>query len=104
MYCPCADPTTAEIHLKRAPLHPELATTERLNRAIVGLQLIQRTNDPDSSVVKSVEKAIAPLMKELANRQRAATANPIQPAIAALPNAGNSSTENTAGNSVQTHE
>lgn len=88
-------------------MHPEAATTERLNRAIVGLQLIQRTNDPDSSVVKSVEKALAPLMKELANRQRAAAAapppalGPSQPALAAGSNALN--TEGAAS-TAQTHE
>jgi hypothetical protein len=71
-------PPLREITLKRTQLNPEAATTERLNRAIVGLQLIQRTNDPDSSVVTSVNKALAPLMKELANRQRAAAAAPAQ--------------------------
>lgn len=93
--------------MKRAPLPPEAATTERLNRAIVGLQLIQRTNDPDSSVVKSVEKGLAILMKELANRQRAAAAAVgIQPALQALPTAGNTDIQGSAGShsAAQIHE
>lgn len=39
---------------------------DRLLRAIRGLQLLQRTNAPNSSIAKSASKALAPLLKEMA--------------------------------------
>lgn len=39
---------------------------DRLLRAIRGLQLIQRTNAPNSSIAKSATKGLAPLLKEMA--------------------------------------
>ena len=39
---------------------------ERLLRAIRCLQLLQRTNAPDSSMAKSVTKALVPLLAEMA--------------------------------------
>jgi len=40
---------------------------DRLLRAIRGLQLIQRTNAPTSSIAKAASKALAPLLKEMAS-------------------------------------
>jgi len=40
---------------------------DRLLRAIRCLQLLQRTNPPTSSLAKAVSKALAPLLKEMAN-------------------------------------
>lgn len=40
---------------------------DRLLRAIRGLQLLQRTNAPNSSMAKSATKALAPLLKEMAS-------------------------------------
>jgi hypothetical protein len=40
---------------------------DRLLRAIRGLQLIQRTNAPNSSMAKAVTKALAPLLKQMAD-------------------------------------
>lgn len=40
---------------------------DRLLRAIRGLQLLQRTNAPNSSMAKSVGKALTPLLAERAN-------------------------------------
>lgn len=37
---------------------------DRLLRAIRGLQLIQRTNAPNTSMAKAVTKALAPLLLE----------------------------------------
>lgn len=39
---------------------------DRLLRAIRGLQLLQRTNAPASSIAKAATKALAPLLKEMA--------------------------------------
>jgi len=39
---------------------------DRLLRAIRGLQLLQRTNAPTSSIAKASTKALAPLLKEMA--------------------------------------
>jgi hypothetical protein len=39
---------------------------DRLLRAIRGLQLIQRTNHPKSSIARVVAKALEPLLKEYA--------------------------------------
>lgn len=39
---------------------------DRLMRAIRGLQLLQRTNAPNSSIAKAAIKALAPLLKESA--------------------------------------
>lgn len=39
---------------------------DRLLRAIRGLQLLQRTNAPNSSMAKSVGKALVPLLAEMA--------------------------------------
>ncbi len=41
---------------------------ERLLRVIRGLQLLQRTNPPDSSIAKAAAKSLAPLLKEMAAR------------------------------------
>jgi len=40
---------------------------DRLLRAIRGLQLLQRTNAPNSSMAKAATKALAPLLKEMAS-------------------------------------
>lgn len=40
---------------------------DRLLRAIRCLQLLQRTNAPNSSLAKAVTKALAPLLKEMAS-------------------------------------
>lgn len=40
---------------------------DRLNRVIRGLQLLQRTNPPASSISRAAGKALAPLLKEMAN-------------------------------------
>lgn len=40
---------------------------DRLLRAIRGLQLLQRTNAPNSSIAKASTKALAPLLKEMAD-------------------------------------
>jgi hypothetical protein len=40
---------------------------DRLLRAIRCLQLLQRTNAPASTMAKSAEKALVPLLKELAS-------------------------------------
>lgn len=40
---------------------------DRLLRAIRCLQLLQRTNDPKSSIAKAAAKALAPLLKEMAS-------------------------------------
>ena len=41
---------------------------DRLLRVIRGLQLLQRTNDPKSSIAKSAGKALLPLLKEMATQ------------------------------------
>jgi hypothetical protein len=38
---------------------------DRLLRAIRGLQLLQRTNAPNTSIAKAVTKALAPLLVEM---------------------------------------
>lgn len=40
---------------------------DRLLRAVRGLQVIQRTNAPNSSIAKAVTKALAPLLKQMAD-------------------------------------
>lgn len=40
---------------------------DRLLRAIRGLQLIQRTNAPKSSISKCAGKALGPLLEEMEN-------------------------------------
>lgn len=40
---------------------------DRLLRVIRGLQLIQRTNPPNSSIAKAAGKALVPLLAEMAN-------------------------------------
>lgn len=47
---------------------------DRLLRAIRGLQLIQRTNHPKSSIARVVTKALDPLLKEFAEMTPEATA------------------------------
>jgi hypothetical protein len=39
---------------------------ERLLRAIRCLQLLQRTNAPDSSIAKAASRGLSPLLKEMA--------------------------------------
>lgn len=41
---------------------------DRLLRGIRCLQLIQRTNAPNSTLAKAVTKALAPLLEEMANQ------------------------------------
>jgi hypothetical protein len=48
---------------------------DRLLRAIRTLQLLQRTNDPQSSVAKAVTKALSPLLKEMATPVLTLTGN-----------------------------
>jgi hypothetical protein len=43
-----------------------ISNRERLLRGIRCLQLIQRSNPPNSSIAKAVSKALAPLLKEMA--------------------------------------
>lgn len=40
---------------------------DRLLRAIRGLQLLQRTNAPASSIAKAASKALVPLLKQMAD-------------------------------------
>lgn len=48
-----------------ASMTPEQQNRDRLLRAIRGLQLIQRTNAPKSSLSKAAGKALAPLLEEM---------------------------------------
>jgi hypothetical protein len=40
---------------------------DRLLRAIRCLQLLQRTNAPESSMAKAAQKSLAPLLKEMSS-------------------------------------
>jgi len=49
-----------------------LSNKDRLLRAIRALQLLQRTNAPNSSIAKAAAKALVPLLAEVATMKDAA--------------------------------
>jgi hypothetical protein len=56
-------------------------TRDRLLRVIRGLQLLQRTNAPKSSISKAAAKALVPLLEEMEN-------HPVETVPAPAPAAG----------------